>query len=428
MTLAMPEWHVAPGKEEPSRPCIGRGCVSQPRCAVSWFGRKSWGGGRAGERGKHSEQPCQEPRDISAAWIPLWSTVNKPIMLKLWIPFLCLKSWISVALFEQWLLGKFFLAAWFVFTAGCFGCAVLLEGLGDITAPAYPHLLCFRLNCKPCRKHGLGCLCYHVELMINRQELWVGRGTKRPCFHSNLRSRSRAKAPLCFCWSGSDCKTQPWEGLTHRCSDTKRRLRGAVLPTLPKVTAMPPLAFCPFFPALCPDKGCSSEHVHLHLALLWCKEVRCSCRLSTPALQKVSCFFLCNVTVLQWSRVVMQHCRSPSSPPGLLPTASAKTGAARRDANGCGRAGSLGTLILVLGSRGCLQSQDWGKPSSCSSCPGILRALSSSVFFHPPFCSLSPAAACLPHFQQRRLPQIILRACQGYGAGHKSTAYIYVSG
>lgn len=184
-------------------------------------------------------------------------------------------------------------AARCVFTAGCCSRAVLVEGLGDITAPPRPRLLCFRLNCKPRRKHGLGRFRYDVELMINRQELWTGRGTKRPCFRSSLRSGSRAKAPLCFCWSGSDCKTQPWEGLTHRCSDTRRRLRGAVLPTLPKVVAMSPLAFSPLFPALCPDKVCSSEHVHLHLALLRRKESRCSCRLSSPSpSETVVVFFL----------------------------------------------------------------------------------------------------------------------------------------
>lgn len=48
--------------------------------------------------------------------------------------------------------------------------------------------------------------------MVNQQELWTGRGTKRPCFHWSLWSGSRARAPLCFCWSGSDCKMQPWKG------------------------------------------------------------------------------------------------------------------------------------------------------------------------------------------------------------------------
>lgn len=38
----------------------------------------------------------------------------------------------------------------------------------------------------------------------------------------------------------------------------------------------------------------------------------------------------------------------------LLPAASAKTGAARRDANGWGQAGTPDGLMLAVGDRGCL--------------------------------------------------------------------------
>lgn len=264
--------------------------------------------------------------------------------------------------------------------------------------------------------------------MVNQQELWTERSTRRPCFCWSLRSGSRAKAPLCFCWSGSDCKMQPWEGLTHRCSDRRRRLRGAVLPMLPKVVAMPPLAFCPLFPALCRDKGCFSERVHLHLALLLCEEARCSHPLSSPGPSEGVVAFsllLCCSEAVWW-------CSTADLPPFPLVSllaASAKTGAARKDANGCGWAGSLGTSILMVGTERCLQSQGWGKSSSSSSCPGILRALSSSVFFHSPPLLLPFSSSRLPpSLSAKAIATDYPQACQGYRAGHQSTAYIYVSG
>lgn len=90
----------------------------------------------------------------------------------------------------------------------------------------------------------------------------------------------------------------------------------------------------------------------------------------------------------------MQHCRSPPPLPSmqsvLLPAASAKTGAARRDANGWGRVGSPDGLMLAVGDRGMcvITGPRWGKENA--TLPLQQLSLSAQGALLPGFLSSPP--------------------------------------